>query len=102
MSEAEQVNPPKTAMQGTLMFRRSDIMSRLKKWEATFVRNMRSAEEQDNQEWRENQLYKVRVVKSLMNDVLDKCPIFENPAPVEETKRLPTPTGGFTEGMENG
>jgi hypothetical protein len=79
--------PPKTAMPGTKMFRRSDVLGRLRKWEAVFFRNLQQAEADENDAWRENQLYKLRVVKSLMNDVFDKCPIFENPAEVTETKR---------------
>jgi hypothetical protein len=78
------------------MFRRSDVLARLKRHAAIYRNNMRAAEREGNEEWRDVQLQKLRTVTALLDDVLAKCPVFENASAIE-ARRAETRSGSVAD-----
>jgi hypothetical protein len=74
---------PKVAQVGTRMLRRSDVFGRLQRHRMLYLDNMRKAEAQGNEDWRTQQLAKLRVLEALANDIIDRCPAFVNAQAVE-------------------
>lgn len=84
LASADQIlSTPKFAAQGTLMFKRADVIARLKRWRQRYVDGMRDAEDEGNDVWRDYQLHKLRAMNSLLEDIIKKCPVFENPQRAE-------------------
>lgn len=82
-SGADEVCATKTAMPGALMFRRSDVLSRIHKSikKAKYARNLAASEKR----WAdyEVQAARVRAVTYLLTDLTIKEPVFVNASPLE-------------------
>lgn len=75
--------PVPSAVVGTLMLRRGNVLGRLKRHQAIYRENMRKAEAEGNEPWREVQLAKLRAITALMLDIIERCPVFENAQAIE-------------------
>lgn len=81
---------PKMALEGTIMFRRSEVMGALTKAIFYARRNLTKAREEGREDDVEIQRVRLRAF-DLVKDALHSLPEFENPAPTMAIERVCQP-----------